>query len=78
MYKVKSTVVDFEMLRADGFREGEIGWIEEHCDMAMENGKFNHDVALVLVNGQPRLCCETIAEIIELLRPGSWLPRYRA
>jgi hypothetical protein len=65
-----------ELLRADGFTEPEIDLIEMYYNVKKQTGRFSNAGALVMLNGSPRLCCQTAAEIVDALRPGLWLSRY--
>lgn len=67
--------LNMQRLRAHGFLDDEIRQIQEYCDAAEQAGRFNRVIALIRLNGELGLCCTTIAEIFEQLRPGSWLNR---
>jgi hypothetical protein len=59
------------LLKADGFRTEQIHQIETYCDLAQAAGRFNGQAAWVQgKDGMPVLVCETIAEIMDKVRPG--------
>lgn len=67
-----------DRLHEDGYTEAEIHRIQQYCDKAVHEGHFSHDAALVHFKTGSQLCCVTIAEIMDQVRPGCWLDRPEA
>lgn len=68
--------IDGTRLKEDGFTDEEVRQISEYCQVEMENDRFCNEAAAIIVGtGEVRLVCRTIAEIIDKLRPGSWIMR---
>jgi hypothetical protein len=61
------------VLKKDGWTDAEIDKIQEYLDQQEEAGSFNSAVELVNINGTPRTVCRTVAEILDKLRPGTWI-----
>jgi hypothetical protein len=62
-----------ELLQAAGFSEEEIQQIQQYCDAAEASGQFHRNSALVWFSGKVVTVSQTIAEILDTLRPGCWL-----
>lgn len=62
-----------ELLKTDGFTDDEIRQVREYCDAAEAAGGFSRLAAVVQLNGKTRFVCRTLAEILDRLRPDSWL-----
>ena len=53
----------------DGLSEAEINIMEEYpCDKPGDN-----NMCLVYLADRPRMVCQTVAEALELVRPGCWV-----
>jgi hypothetical protein len=61
------------LLKKDGWTDAEIDQIQKYVDEQTAAGTFNHAVELVELNGMPRAVCRTVAQILDKLRPGTWI-----
>src|SRR4051812_42658768 len=68
------TMIDRDSARSEGFTGREIDLIEAYCLNMQRRGKFSNRAALVhLPESGIVWVCQTVAQGIERLRPGSWL-----
>jgi hypothetical protein len=63
-------ILDRENCLADGLTEAEIQVMEEYL---RDRAIMDNTLALVKIGEHHRLVCQTVAEALELVRPGSWL-----
>jgi hypothetical protein len=67
--------LDKDLLRQDGFSDSEIDWLEKYCRDRMRSGAFSNKAAAISLGGGPfKLVCETVAQAVNKLRPGAWIP----
>jgi hypothetical protein len=62
-----------DLLEADGFSAAEI----QQIAAALHNKRVDQRAALIVLKGNPRLVCWSIAELLDMLRPGCWVRAYR-
>lgn len=65
--------LDVQGMKEDGYSDAEIERVSQRLALAHEEGNLSRIPALVVENGKVRLVCTTYAEIVEELRPGTWL-----
>lgn len=65
--------LDVSRLRADGFTDDEIKAISTYCGAVKAKGQLNRTASLIMINGEYKAVTQTIAEILDYLRPGTWL-----
>ncbi len=67
-------MINRDSARSDGFTEEEIDRIEEFVLRSQRNGTFSNKAELVnLPKSGVVWVCETVAQAIEQVRPGTWL-----
>jgi hypothetical protein len=61
--------INREACKTDGLTDAEMDFIEQY----LETHPLDSTAALVKIGDQFRWVCRTLAEAIDLVRPGSWL-----
>jgi hypothetical protein len=61
--------INREACKADGLTDAEIDFIEQYLD----THPLDNTACLVKLGDQIRWVCQTAAEAVDLLRPGSWI-----
>ena len=73
--KGQDMILDKEAARKEGFSDSEIDWMERYCSDKRKKGLFSNKAAAISIGKGPvKLVCETVAQAVNKLRPGAWIP----